>query len=88
MRAGNTGNCRTLRRPKQSWQFRGLNEVEVDVRRPIAIAACLRGVTRVDEGQNFQLGQMMRFGGQGCILLERLIHEIAYKVAKALKYGA
>jgi hypothetical protein len=68
--------------------MRGLDEVDVDMSRPIAVAACLRGVTRVDNVQRFQLGHIMRTGGQGCLLLERLIHEIAYKIARALKYGA
>lgn len=79
---------RRLLRPKQSWQVCGLQDVDVELTQPLAVAACLRGVTRVDLVDRFLLGDMLEGAGQGCILLERLMHEIAYKLARAPKYGA
>ena len=75
-------------RPQQSWQFSGLDGVAVDEARPVIVAACLRGVTRRDRVDAFRLQDVLARGGQGCILLERLIHEIAYKLARAPKYGS
>jgi len=58
------------------------------MRQPVLVAARLRGVMRVDDVDTFCLDAALSHGGQGCILLERLIHEIAYKVARAPKYGS
>ena len=77
-----------LMRPRQSWQFCGMHMVDMQTERPILVAARLRGSTRVDDVNDFQLGHVLTRGGQGCIPLERIIHEIAYKIARALKYGA
>jgi hypothetical protein len=85
-RAG--GPYARILRPKQSWQVCGLEDVEVCQAQPILVAARLRGVTRVDEVESFSLQAALERGGQGCILLERLIHEIAYKVARTPKYGS
>lgn len=75
-------------RPQQSWQCSGLHCVQVEQRRPVAVAAYLKGVTRRDDLDTFCLQDMIRRSGQGCILVDRLIHEIAYKVARALKFGS
>lgn len=75
-------------RPQQSWQRSGLHCVQVDQRRPVAVAAYLKGVTRRDDLNTFCLQDMIHRSGQGCILVDRVIHEIAYKVARALKFGS
>lgn len=75
-------------RPKQTWQVLGLQEVQVAEQQPMMVSSCLRGVTRCDELDTYNLEGMLRSAGQGCILAERLIHEVAYKVGRALKYGA
>ena len=77
-----------IARPKQSWQVCGLSDVEVDEERPVLVAARLRGVMRVDEAETYCVEDALDRGGQGCILMERLIHEIAYKVARAPKFGS
>lgn len=33
-------------RPRQSWQLSGLNQVDVQLSRPVLVASYLRGVTR------------------------------------------
>jgi hypothetical protein len=78
----------SMLRPKQTWQVSGLSDVCVSMWQPVLVAARLRGIMRVDDVDSFSLDSTMRQGGQGCILLERLIHEIAYKVARAPKYGS
>lgn len=75
-------------RPQQSWQYSGMQTVEVDEVRPVAVAAYLKGVTRRDDVDSFCLQDILHRGGQGCILIDRVIHEIAYKVARALKFGS
>lgn len=77
-----------MTRPQQSWQFCGMHIVEAQEDRPIMVAARLRGCTRVDDVEDFRLRHVLACGGQGCIPLERVIHEVAYKIARALKYGA
>jgi hypothetical protein len=82
------GNWEGVLRPKQSWQVCGLEDVNVSISQPLVVAACLRGVTRVDAVERYALEAVMQQGGQGCILLERMVHEVAYKLARAPKYGS
>lgn len=82
------GTWEVVLRPKQSWQVCGLEDVTVSISQPLVVAACLRGVTRVDAVQRYALEDVLQQGGQGCILLERMVHEVAYKLARAPKYGS
>ena len=72
----------------QTWQVCGLERVDVALTQPLLVAMRLKGVTRIDGVEAYNLTDALRLGGHGCILLERLIHEIAYKIARAAKYGA
>lgn len=57
---------------------------------PTACASCLVAphCCRVDDARRLELGHVRRCGGAGCILAERLLPEVAYKLGRALKYGA
>lgn len=82
------GGVPAVLRPKQTWQVLGLKDVDPDRTRPVMVSAVLRGVTRCDDVLGYNLSEMLARGGQACILAERLIHEVAYKVARAHKYGS
>lgn len=88
MLVDSAGILTRVARPQQSWQRSGLAGVPVDTTRPVVVASYLQGVTRRDDLDSFGLGDALLRGGQGCILVDRLIHEIAYKVARALKFGS
>jgi hypothetical protein len=75
-------------KPKQSWQASGLHTVQVKLAQPLMVASYLRGVTRKDDVEQYLLQDMLDIGGQGCLLVDRIIHEIAYKVGRAPKFGA
>lgn len=64
-----------------------MQQVEVNETRPVAVVSYLQGVSRKDDIDSFSLTEIL-VRGQTCVLIHRLIHEIAYKVARALKFGA
>lgn len=49
---------------------------------------CIPFVCRCDEVQSYSLEEALTCAGHGSLLIDRLIHEIAYKVGRAPKYGA
>jgi hypothetical protein len=77
-----------VERPAQSWQYQGMQKVQTATAAPVLVAGILHGVTRCDTLQTFSLRKTLQRGGQGCILISRLVHEIAYKIARAPKYGS
>lgn len=50
---------------------------------PIPSPCCRR-----DAVEALDVGQVQRRGGGGCILAERMLPEVAYKLGRAPKYGA
>ena len=77
-----------LHRPLQSYQFKGMKKVHVDAKRPAVVVHRLPGIVRKDRVQTFHVAEIEAKGGGGCILAERMLAEIAYKIDKAPKYGA
>jgi hypothetical protein len=43
---------------------------------------------RVDNAKRLDLANIVEHGAAGCILAERLLPEVAYKLGRAAKYGA
>ncbi|KAG2430129.1 hypothetical protein HXX76_010228 [Chlamydomonas incerta] len=81
-------------RPLQSFEFLGLERLTgpggcgVDLAAPLLVARRLPGVVRRDRAERLSYRDALAAGGQGCVQLERLLPEVAYKVARAPKYGA
>ncbi|KAK9823699.1 hypothetical protein WJX72_004744 [[Myrmecia] bisecta] len=75
-------------RPKQSYQICGLDEVQVQQDRPLLTVQRLPGVIRRDHATKLGLQECLQHGGNQCILAERLLPELAYKLGRAPKYGA
>ncbi|PNH06482.1 hypothetical protein TSOC_007171 [Tetrabaena socialis] len=75
-------------RPVQSFEFAGLERVAVDAHAPVLVSRRLPGVVRRDRAERLGYKDALASGGQGCILLERLLPEVAYKIGRAPKYGA
>ncbi|KAG2447847.1 hypothetical protein HYH02_007303 [Chlamydomonas schloesseri] len=81
-------------RPLQSFEFLGLDRLTgpggcgVDVAAPLLVARRLPGVIRRDRAERLTYRDALAAGGLGCVQLERLLPEVAYKVARAPKYGA
>lgn len=44
--------------------------------------------TRRDRAERMKLSEAHQRGGQGTILADRMLHEVAYKLGRAPKYGA
>ncbi|KAL4434842.1 hypothetical protein ABPG77_005369 [Micractinium sp. CCAP 211/92] len=80
--------CPPVRRPLQSYQFAGQERVAVDGQRPAAVVHRLPGVIRVDGAAALCLEEVQARGAAGCVLAERLLPEVAYKLGRAPKYGA
>lgn len=76
-------------RPRQSYQLSGDKSV-ADVRdhHPLLVAHCLEGVTRRDDAQVFGVRECRDHGGDSTILADRFLHELAFKLWRAPKYGA
>ncbi|XP_031499646.1 uncharacterized protein LOC116263950 [Nymphaea colorata] len=55
---------------------------------PMLIAQWQEAVTRRDMAQVFEFEEFKKHGGNLAILAERFIHEVAFKLWKAPKYGA
>jgi hypothetical protein len=75
-------------RPKQSFEFSGEAEVEVCGDRGILRVDRLPGVVRRDNVRRLGVQECRDEGAAGCILAERLLWEVAYKMARASKYGS
>ncbi|EIE26640.1 hypothetical protein COCSUDRAFT_59159 [Coccomyxa subellipsoidea C-169] len=76
-----------VQRPRQSFEFAGLETVRIRHDASVMFAQRLKGVVRQDSSTAFSAEQCKQGGGGG-ILLERLMPEIAYKLGRAHKYGA
>lgn len=80
------GSCEF--RPRQSWQTAADADVTADVQAPLLIVQRLPAVIRVDKCTRLDLDECASCGGGVAILAERMLHEIAYKLGRASKYGA
>ncbi len=60
----------------------------MDPAAPVLVARRLPGVVRRDRAQKMTWREAAAAGGQGAVLLDRLLPEVAYKLARAPKYGA
>lgn len=75
-------------RPPQSFSTHHSKQIPLD-RNKIAISVNrLAGATRRDAVKTLSVDQFAFCGGNKCILIERLLYEIAYKTGLANKYGA
>uniref|UniRef100_A0A0D9YLZ7 Uncharacterized protein n=1 Tax=Oryza glumipatula TaxID=40148 RepID=A0A0D9YLZ7_9ORYZ len=78
-----------LLRPRQSYTMKAGNTLD-DVRNhhPILLAQWQEGVTRSDLTEGFSFEEFIKRGGNLSMLAERFLHEVAFKLWKAPKYGA
>lgn len=78
-----------LLRPRQSYTMKAGNTLD-DVRNhhPILLAQWQEGVTRSDLTEGFSFEEFIKRGGNLAMLAERFLHEVAFKLWKAPKYGA
>eukprot|EP00897_Mesotaenium_endlicherianum_P001416 jgi/Mesen1/1301/ME000013S00796 len=76
-------------RPPQSYQMKA-NKLVPDVREhhPILAAYHLEAVTRRDAAGFLGVQECRKHGGNGAILANRFLHEVAFKLWRAPKYGA
>ncbi|WIA31621.1 hypothetical protein OEZ86_002505 [Tetradesmus obliquus] len=79
---------RPVLRPLQSWQQLGGEAIAVDARRPLLCMRRLPGVIRRDGCNRFSLAECCSSSGVLGLLADRLLPEVAYKLGRALKYGA
>ncbi|PKA49261.1 hypothetical protein AXF42_Ash014163 [Apostasia shenzhenica] len=79
----------SLLRPKQSYCIKGGHMLN-DIRHhhPMLIAQLQEGVTRRDMAKAFSFEEFKENGANLAILSDRFLHEIAFKLWKAPKYGA
>lgn len=77
-------------RPVQSFELRGLEDVGPCVQRdaPLLTLRRLPGVVRRDRAERLSVKDALAWAGLGPVLAERLLPELAYKIARAPKYGA
>ncbi|PSS01222.1 BTB/POZ domain and ankyrin repeat-containing protein [Actinidia chinensis var. chinensis] len=75
--------------PRQSYTMKGQN-LRNDVRHhsPMLIAQWQNGVTRKDAAEAFSFNDFKEHGAGLTIPADRFVHEIAFKLWKAPKYGA
>ncbi|CAD5196555.1 unnamed protein product [Musa acuminata subsp. malaccensis] len=78
-----------LLRPHQSYTMKSGN-ILTDIRHhhPMLIAQWQEGVTRQDTANKFGFEEFKERGGNFAILADRFLHEVAFKLWKAPKYGA
>lgn len=55
---------------------------------PMLVVRRLPGVVRRDRAGRLSLAEAAARGGMGCVLADRLLPEMSYKLARAPKYGA
>ncbi|TVU33495.1 hypothetical protein EJB05_25318 [Eragrostis curvula] len=78
-----------LLRPRQSYTMKAGHTLhDVRLHHPILLAQWQEGVTRVDLAKGFSFEEFIKCGGNLAMLAERFLHEVAFKVWKAPKYGA
>ncbi|KAL6629191.1 hypothetical protein ACP70R_028956 [Stipagrostis hirtigluma subsp. patula] len=78
-----------LLRPRQSYTMKaGKTLDDVRLHHPILLAQWQEGVTRVDLAKGFSFEEFMKHSGNLAMLAERFLHEVAFKLWKAPKYGA
>ncbi|KAK1267466.1 hypothetical protein QJS04_geneDACA000668 [Acorus gramineus] len=84
---GNSDLC--LLRPRQSYTMRGGKLLD-DIRHhhPMLIAQWQDAVTRRDTAKQFSFREFEEHGGNLAMLADRFLHEVAFKLWKAPKYGA
>ncbi|KXZ46687.1 hypothetical protein GPECTOR_41g651 [Gonium pectorale] len=63
-----------------SFEFLGLGRVEADLASPLLVVRRLPGVVRRDRAERLSYREALAAGGQGAILADRLLPEVAYKV--------
>ncbi|CAL1391626.1 unnamed protein product [Linum trigynum] len=75
--------------PRQSYTMRG-EQPRPDVRHngPMLVAQLQYAVTRMDKAQVFAFKDFKEHGGNLVIPADRFLHEVAFKLWKAPKYGA
>lgn len=78
-----------LLRPRQSYTMKAGRTLD-DVRNhhPMLLAQWQEGVTRSDLAKGFSFEEFIKRGGNFAMLAERFLHEVAFKLWKAPKYGA
>ncbi|XP_047076294.1 uncharacterized protein LOC124686379 [Lolium rigidum] len=78
-----------LLRPRQSYTMKAGNMLD-DVRNhhPMLLAQWQEGVTRSDLAKQFSFEEFIKHAGNFAMLAERFLHEVAFKLWKAPKYGA
>ncbi|KQJ93196.1 uncharacterized protein LOC100836573 isoform X1 [Brachypodium distachyon] len=78
-----------LLHPRQSYTMKAGRTLD-DVRNhhPMLLAQWQEGVTRSDLAKGFSFEEFIKRGGNFAMLAERFLHEVAFKLWKAPKYGA
>uniref|UniRef100_A0A453N7V8 Uncharacterized protein n=1 Tax=Aegilops tauschii subsp. strangulata TaxID=200361 RepID=A0A453N7V8_AEGTS len=78
-----------LLRPRQSYTMKAGKTLD-DVRNhhPMLLAQWQQGVTRSDLAKEFSFEEFIKRAGNFAMLAERFLHEVAFKLWKAPKYGA
>ncbi|KAJ0989144.1 hypothetical protein J5N97_007500 [Dioscorea zingiberensis] len=84
-----TNSDLSLLRPRQSYTMKG-GRTLTDIRHhhPILVAQLQEGVTRRDMVTKFSFEEFKKHGVNLAILADRFLHEVAFKLWKAPKYGA
>ncbi|KAF0925068.1 hypothetical protein E2562_015364 [Oryza meyeriana var. granulata] len=78
-----------LLRPRQSYTMKaGTTLDDVRCHHPMLLAQWQEGVTRSDLTTGFSFEEFIKHGGNLAMLAERFLHEVAFKLWKAPKYGA
>ncbi|KAI7846349.1 hypothetical protein COHA_000186 [Chlorella ohadii] len=85
--------CLPVQRPAQSYQLAGLDRVSVDAHSPAVVVHRLPAVIRqAVTGSRVPVSYFIEAAvlplAAGCILAERLLPEVCYKLGRAPKYGA
>lgn len=78
----------SIARPPQSFSTLHSKQIRIDRNKVAVSVSRLDGSTRKDTAKILSLNQCAFAGGNKCILIERLLYEIAYKTGLANKYGA
>ncbi|CAA7410391.1 unnamed protein product [Spirodela intermedia] len=79
----------SLLRPCQSYCMKGGKRLDnIRHHHPMLVAQWQEGVTRRDSAEEFSFEEFQERGGNLAILADRFLHELAFKLWKAPKYGA
>lgn len=74
--------------PRQSHEVQHEAAVRVRAAGFALLAQRLPAVVRIDDVRRLGLAEVVAAGGARCVLAERLLPEVAYKLGRAPKYGA